>query len=189
MPFLLVVLIAAGLPGYDASTVDVWLFWLFAIFAVIALPLVLSIYRVQKLREKNLRVVELSHVDQMTGVEFEIFLAGIFRKFGYKVSTTPTSGDFGIDLLLSKSSEKIAVQAKRYKGNVDQKAVNQVVAGRAMRQYGIDSYSMVVTNSGFTKGARLLADANNCVLVGREQLGGWIVAANNGDMVDILSPS
>lgn len=187
MPLLLVVLAAIILPEFDVTTSGVWLGWILVGFVSLAFPFYVHILRIQKRHAKNLRIVELSNVDQMTGAEFEIFLRDIFLKFGYKVSMTPTSGDFGIDLLLSNGHEKIAVQAKRYKGNVDQKAVNQVVAGRAMKQYGVDSYSMVVTNSDFTKGAKLLADANNCVLIGRAELGEWIIAANNGDILDVLS--
>lgn len=42
---------------------------------------------------------------------------------GYDVQNTPLSGDQGADLILEKFGEKTIVQAKRYQGNVTNRAV------------------------------------------------------------------
>ena len=103
----------------------------------------------------------------MTGVEFENFLMYHFRKLGYKVKTTPTSNDYGADLILTKNGHRICVQAKRYKSNVGNSAVQEVCA--AMAYYKCDS-GMVVTNSYFTTNAKNLAKANNIKLWDRDSI-------------------
>ena len=97
----------------------------------------------------------LSQIDQMTGVEFERYLKANFQEhFGFKCFLTPKTNDYGADLILEKNGEKIAVQAKRYKGNVGIAAVQEVIA--ACSYYGCDK-GIVVTNSFFTKQAINLA--------------------------------
>ena len=97
----------------------------------------------------------LSQIDQMTGVEFERYLKANFQEhFGFKCYLTPKTNDYGADLILEKNGEKIAVQAKRYKGNVGIAAVQEVIA--ACSYYGCDK-GIVVTNSFFTKQAINLA--------------------------------
>jgi restriction endonuclease Mrr len=68
-------------------------------------------------------------VHYMSGVEFENFMANVFDKKGYHVQTTSTTGDQGVDLLLTIDDRKVAVQLKRYTAPVGNKAVQEVVAG------------------------------------------------------------
>jgi hypothetical protein len=95
-------------------------------------------------------------VERMTGVEFEAFLHVLFVKMGYSVSMTPASGDQGADLIVteSRSRHRIAVQAKRSRRPVSNRAVQEVVA--AMTYYAC-SEGMVVTNAEFTPSALALA--------------------------------
>ena len=51
-------------------------------------------------------------------MEFEEYLAGLFRKQGFKVELTPSTSDYGADLVLMKDGQRIAVQAKRYEVRV-----------------------------------------------------------------------
>ena len=60
----------------------------------------------------------LTKIDIMTGEDFERYLMYNFQKRGYRVKTTPVTGDYGADLILTKRGTKICVQAKRYKSNV-----------------------------------------------------------------------
>ncbi|MCY0900224.1 MAG: restriction endonuclease [Firmicutes bacterium] len=62
----------------------------------------------------------------MSGVAFERRLAVLFQDRGYYVETTPTTGDYGADLILTNGSERIIVQAKRYSQTVGVKAVQEV---------------------------------------------------------------
>lgn len=65
----------------------------------------------------------ISEIDQMTGRQFEEYVGTLFTSQGYSHKYTPTTGDYGADLILKKGQETIVVQAKRYKQTVGVKAV------------------------------------------------------------------
>ena len=109
----------------------------------------------------------MQQIDTMDGQNFEIVLKHYFEKLGYKVSTTPTSNDYGADLVMKKHGKITIVQAKRYKHSVGNSAVQEIVAAKAY--YKADK-CMVVTNSYFTKNARFLANANNVELWDRDKI-------------------
>lgn len=168
-------IIAIGLAAYreirlDFKTIAMPLALTFALLCIIYIFLLLK----QRRKKIALQALELSNVDEMTGVEFEEYASALLRSQGYKTHTTPRSGDYGVGLIASKNGVKTAIQIKRYKGKVNQDAVRQAIAGMAMKQYNCTK-SMVMTNSTFTKLARDLAQANNCDLIDREKLGEWIV--------------
>jgi len=94
----------------------------------------------------------MEEVRNMSGIEFEKFLARLFSKMGYTDITLTPANDFGGDLLCrSPGGVRIAVQAKRWTEPVGFEAVKEVVA--AIPYYGCDE-GMVVTNSTFTTAAR-----------------------------------
>lgn len=109
----------------------------------------------------------LSKIDKMSGEEFEQYLKKRFEKMGYKVTTTPASGDYGADLICENKDGTIVVQAKRYEGNVGTAAVQEVVAAR---DYYEADECMVITNSFFTKNAVNLAESNEVILIDRDNL-------------------
>ena len=103
----------------------------------------------------------LEEIDNMTGAQFEEFVAAVIRGNGYEViEMTKTTGDFGADIIASKNGENIAVQCKRYAKPVGVKAVQEAIS--AMKHYDCDS-CLVVTNSRFTKQAMELARDNEVV--------------------------
>jgi hypothetical protein len=122
----------------------------------------------------------LPDLDAMSGVEFENFVAGLYRSRGFEAEVTRASGDFGADLIVavegglrrsewdSKSyesegwSDRMAVQCKRYSGAVGVSAVMAIIAGKGMYDC---SHSAVVTNSTFTAQARQLAEAHSVALI------------------------
>ncbi len=106
-------------------------------------------------------------IDEMSGIDFEEFLEILFRKKGYNVKTTATTGDYGADLILSRYNRVIVVQAKRYSGSIGVKAVQEVIGAKGY--YKADN-GMVVTNSYFTPNAVNLAVANHIELWDRERL-------------------
>lgn len=109
----------------------------------------------------------IERIDRMTGEQFEIFMEDYFRKQGFKVTRTPLSGDYGIDLIIENDFSKIGVQAKRYSDKVSLSAVQEVIGG--LRHYGLSS-GMVVTNSTFQASAIQLAKDNNITLWNRDKL-------------------
>lgn len=120
-----------------------------------------------KERDNTRKPISLEEIDLMSGIEFEQFIAKLFKKSGYNVELTSTSGDQGIDIIASRGIHKIGIQAKRYSGSVGNSAVQEVVAGQ--KYYGLTK-TIVVTNSRFTKSAYSLAEKNNVVLWDREML-------------------
>jgi len=99
--------------------------------------------------EKNFSIYSL---DSLSGKEFEQFLKWFFEELGYIVRLTSLTTDSGVDLVIVKNEEKIAVQAKRYKRT--NKVPNSVILKTRGGQdiHGCDR-SMIVTTSFFTKQA------------------------------------
>lgn len=62
-------------------------------------------------------------LSNMSALEFEEFVADLFRKKGYAVEITQGSGDHGIDLLMRKENQLIAVQCKRWNTPVGEPVV------------------------------------------------------------------
>lgn len=115
-------------------------------------------------------MADMADVDEMTGAEFEGFVAAQLRTRGWSVTHTGGTGDYGVDLIARRDGTRMAVQCKRLAKAVGVAAVQQVVAGA--RHHGCDQ-TVVVTNRSFTRAARQLAITHRCRLVGREQLLIW----------------
>ncbi len=111
--------------------------------------------------------IDINYIDSLDGVAFEKVLGKLFESMGYAVNFTKVSGDQGADLLLSKGDELKIVQAKCYKDNVSNSAVQEAVAAKAFYKYDL---AAVVTNSHFTQGAIDLAEANGVELIDRDKL-------------------
>ena len=122
---------------------------------------------IKYLKKRSYLNSPLSRIDNMTGEEFEEYLKAQFERQGFKVKLTPGSNDYGADLVLNRNGEVTVVQAKRYQGNVGNKAVQEIVAAQAY--YGADR-AMAVTNSYFTNPAKKLAEANDVELWDRDNL-------------------
>ncbi|MDO8892617.1 MAG: restriction endonuclease [Sulfurimicrobium sp.] len=122
-----------------------------------------------------------SELDLHNGIEFEEFLAGLFRAHGYAAELTPVTGDYGADLILSKGGQRIAVQAKRYMGSVGVSAVQEALSGQAY--YQCDA-AWVVTTGTFTTNALELAGKSGVKMIGRSEIGNLMAQhkakTNNG---------
>ena len=59
------------------------------------------------------KISKLDEIKKMDPLAFERFTGALFEKMGYKVSTTPESGDEGIDLRIEKDGKTGIVQCKR----------------------------------------------------------------------------
>lgn len=123
-------------------------------------------------RSKRFRAIKIANVDSMSGVEFEIYLKKLLNSRGYSVSIIGGSGDLGVDLIASRSAERVAIQVKRYSGAVSRRAISDAVAG--MQHYRCNR-AMVIASSHFTPGALTLARSTNCTLIDRDTLAEWIL--------------
>lgn len=118
-------------------------------------------------QEDLLRTSGIREIDQMSGVAFEARLALLFRDLGYHVATTPRTGDYGADLILSRADERVIVQAKRSSRTVGVKAVQEVAS--ALQFYG-GTYAIVVTNAQFSQNAYTMAQRLGVALWDRQTL-------------------
>ncbi|HAS84832.1 MAG TPA: hypothetical protein DCS23_02015 [Candidatus Yonathbacteria bacterium] len=97
-----------------------------------------------------------------SGIEFENLVARLYSAMGYASKRVGGSGDQGADVIANKNGESILIQAKCYQDPVDNKAVQQAVAGRV--HYGC-TRAVVITTSYFTQGAIALAKSNSVELI------------------------
>ncbi len=103
----------------------------------------------------------IDDIAQMTGTQFEEFLARLFECMGYTDVRMTPSNDQGADLIcLSPIGITTVVQAKRWSGPVGNSAVQELLG--AMRHYGCDE-GIVVTNSRFTPAAISLVESGSDV--------------------------
>jgi len=109
----------------------------------------------------------LQDPSELNGHQFESFLAKLFESLGYIVVQTKLTGDQGADLIVMKDGAKTVVQAKKYSGNVSNKAIQEVVA--AKKHYNCEN-TMVVTTGEFTKSALQLSMSNNVELWDKNKL-------------------
>jgi restriction system protein len=144
-------------------TISDWLIFAFPIIVFSGL-LAAKVYRFYRLSRAGIFTI-----DKMSGVDFEKRLGVMFKKLGYRVQYPGSrqGGDYGVDLIIEKNGRKTAVQAKRYRRQVGEDAVREVVAGKNVYHC---QHAMVVTNSRFTPMARHLAAANQVTLYPRYKL-------------------
>ena len=124
--------------------------------------------REQDAWQRQFGAAQAAELDSLSGVEFEEFLAGLFRAQGYAAELTPTSGDYGADLILSKDGRRIAVQAKRYVGSVGVAAVQEALSGMAYYQCHT---AWVIATGAFTPNALELAEKSGVKMIGRSEIG------------------
>lgn len=88
------------------------------------------------------------------GLGFENYVEKLYKGLGYSVSPTPSTGDFGVDLIAVSNTEKVAIQCKKYATPVGPDAVMQVFSGGAY--YECTRYAVFSIN-GFTDAATEMA--------------------------------
>jgi len=113
--------------------------------------------------EKRSRSASEPEFEELSGTEFETYLARLLKQDGFEnIRGTAATGDQGADLLATKDNRTIVIQAKRYRGSVGNKAVQEVVA--AVKFYSADE-GWVITSGTFTMSAKALAQANQVRLI------------------------
>lgn len=110
-------------------------------------------------------------MSELSPRDFEHFVAQVFSGLhGWKAEATRASGDQGADVsAISPKGRRAAVQVKHYKNPVGNKAVQEIVAAKAL--YKAEDAIVVTSGRGFTAAARELAKANNVALWTLEELG------------------
>ena len=100
---------------------------------------------------------------KMSGIEFEHFVASVFRKKGYLVTETAASGDHGIDLILQKNGEVELVQCKvRTTGPIGEPIIRDflgsIINEKVKRGY-------IITTSKFTNQAIIFSQDKPIILI------------------------
>jgi restriction system protein len=108
----------------------------------------------------------------MRGAEWEDYLVEVFRAIGGNVDPTGCTGDKGVDLIVEFGLRRVAVQAKGYFHTVGNPAVQEAVAGMA---YYHCNACAAITNSRFTRGAKLLAASNHCTLIDEDEFPDFVL--------------
>jgi restriction system protein len=140
--------------------------WLFIGLAYIVITRLFGSHK-----DSQLTALQISNIDNMSGIEFEHYVAALFRRRGYTARVTKASGDLGIDIIIEKAGIKYGVQVKRQSSPISRRAVSDAVG--ALNHYKCQN-AIVVTNNYFTRDAIELARSNNCQLVDRDLLAAWI---------------
>lgn len=109
-----------------------------------------------------------TYASNFDGYEFEEYTAKILRKHGYKnVEVTQKSNDYGADVVAEKDGVKYVLQCKYYTSSVGIEAVQQIYAAK---DFYAAHVAVVVTNSVFTKAAKVLANELKVVLWDGEKM-------------------
>ncbi len=103
----------------------------------------------------------------MSGLDYEKHCAYMLRKHLWNVTELPATGDHGADLIAKLNSITVAIQCKKYSKPLGNSSVQEVSAAKTYYKTG---HAIVVSNSTYTKGAQLLADANNVKLLHHDDL-------------------
>ncbi len=133
-------------------------------------------------RDSERLPVDLSHVDLLTGPEFEKFIGKAFERKGYTVEYHGGPTEAGGDLVCWEGSTDrvhgILVQVKRERSLTGTKAIGQIIRKENWfrHTYPTASYEKwVITSSQFSRRARVEAETSGIILIDREALQKWLV--------------
>jgi restriction system protein len=130
-------------------------------------------------------------VHSMSGTQFEIFVADLFRAMGHHVAVCGGGGDQGVDLVVNPRGDRIAVQCKNHAKPVGNKPVQEVYAG-ARHHRCVEAW--VVAPAGYTRGAIDLAKSTHVSLHDGDSVHRWIskvdgLEKERGRRSEIIHPS
>ena len=112
--------------------------------------------------EANAQREEAGYSEDMSGEDYEIYCGRLLQDAGWNVEQTQASNDQGVDLIAQIEDLKVCIQCKRYSNPVGNKAVQEVIAGKAFYN---GTHAVVVSNAGFTKAAKNLAESADVLLI------------------------
>lgn len=108
--------------------------------------------------------LSIEDVDKLTPEFFEIFVAALFYKQGYKVEVTPYSGDKGADVIVhplrsENSGFLLQVKQRNTGGKPGYEAVDEIIAAKSFyeEKYAETFQPIVITNRTFTNEAHQLS--------------------------------
>ncbi|MFA5643234.1 MAG: restriction endonuclease [Candidatus Paceibacterota bacterium] len=155
--------------------VGLWWVWSIAIFAII-LPRI-----VERLVERIITSCKfkkgerirsdaelLNWIGKLSHKEFELYVAELFRKLGYKADVIGGTGDGGIDIVLERDGKKSYVQCKQYNSKVQVDKIRDFYGAIVSKFSNAKCY--FVTNNYFTLPAEEFARDKPIELIDGQQL-------------------
>lgn len=108
----------------------------------------------------------------MTGHEYEHYVAEIIRNDGWDASVTKGSGDHGADIIATQGGVRLVVQCKQYSSAVGNKSVQEAYSAKGFYECHC---ACVVTNSSFTPAAKQAARKLGVRLLHHDDLSDYLV--------------
>lgn len=138
---------------------------------------ILSDLQVTQPKKDSSPPLTIENVDGLEPRSFEVFVAALFEKQGYRVGLTPYSGDKGADVIAYPRQGETAglvIQVKQRKeaGKPGSEAVDEIVAAKPFyeEKYDTTFQPMVITNREFTKEVRQFSRKNQVQMHERKWL-------------------
>ena len=103
--------------------------------------------KVERARRRKLEGYWMS----LSGTDFEREMANVLRALGYRVKSTPSSGDEGVDLILKRPGKTIVVQCKAHQNPVGPAIARELFG--SMIHFKADRAILACTG-GFTRGVK-----------------------------------
>lgn len=117
-------------------------------------------------------------IEKMKPREFEYFCSELYRSLGYKTKLTPSTNDYGRDIILKKDGKIIFVECKHYnKNNLIGREICQKLLG-SMNMFNADA-GIIITTSDFHRNAiEVSTMVGNLQLVGFNEIIDMLVSLN-----------
>ena len=109
----------------------------------------------------------IGDADIISGEHYETLCRNLLQAQGWRVDTTPVTGDQGADLIAEASGRRVVIQCKFHARPIGNKAVQEAHAAVG---FHAGDHAAVVSNASFTRSARQLAQANGVLLLHHDQL-------------------
>ncbi len=105
--------------------------------------------------------------DSLDGHAFEQAVARLYRKLGYQADVSKAGGDGGIDIILTRKNESIAVQCKVHKKPVGPRVARDLYGTMIGNGF---KHGMLISKTGFTKGVFEFVKDKNIALLDLNEL-------------------
>ncbi|AEH50952.1 restriction endonuclease [Pseudothermotoga thermarum] len=148
--------------------IKIVLIFLLGLFGLI----LIATYLARKKRIKNFRKKLEKGLNN--GWEFEKFVAELFKKCGYKVTTTKGTHDFGADIIVQKRGSMVVLQAKYLSSTPSTTALDEALAAAMI--YGATEIGLVTNtqlSDSLKEYARKIEETTfikKVILIGRKEL-------------------
>lgn len=124
--------------------------------------------------------VDIDTLYALSPRDFEIFVAQLFRKKGYRVQHRGRSGDMGVDLMITQPGGRRAiVQCKRYRSTIGPDIVRELY-GTLMHEQVVHAF--LVTTADISQSAREWAEGKPMTLIDGDTLAQITAVLSNKDV-------